>query len=57
MFSRQHFDYLSDTILNDPDITESSRAIMYTALEVWFKRDFVNFNAERWRQKWIDRFH
>ena len=56
MFTRKHYEYLSDTILKDTDITEQTRTEIYYLLEVWFKRDFDNFNQKKWNKKWKDRF-
>ena len=56
MFTRKHYEYLSDTILNDPDITEQIRTAMSNSLGIWFKRDFDNFRKEKWDKKWKNRF-
>ena len=56
MFTRKHYEYLSDTIINDPDITEQIRSAMFYSFGVWLKRDFENFNQEKWDKKWKDRF-
>ena len=55
MFTRKHYEYLSDTILNDPDITEQIRTAMSNSLGIWFKRDFDNYRKEKWDKKWKNR--
>jgi hypothetical protein len=55
-FRAAHYEYLADTILRDTDITERTRAEIYYSLEVWFKRDFDNFNQKKWNERWKDRF-
>jgi len=56
MFTRKHYEYLSDTILRATDITETTRASIYYSLGVWLERDFENFNRKKWDKKWKDRF-
>ena len=57
MFTKKHFEYLADTIINDTVLDEMGRALLYTALGTWFERDFVNFDPEKWRKRWTDHFH
>jgi len=45
---RGHYDYLKDTIKNDPDISEYIRNLMLALLFVYFKRDMNNFRSDRW---------
>ncbi|KKL46830.1 hypothetical protein LCGC14_2341670, partial [marine sediment metagenome] len=41
-FEKRHYEYLADTILNDPDILYSNRVAIHHHLQMWFKRDFPN---------------
>lgn len=56
MFTSEHYEYLSDTILNDPMLSDVIRKEMFAALIFWFDRDFPNFNKEKWMDKWENRF-
>ena len=56
-FQRRHYEYLADTIINDPDITEHTRTILYAYLGSYLKRDFPNFNQNKWSKKWQNHFH
>ncbi|KKL75426.1 hypothetical protein LCGC14_2054970 [marine sediment metagenome] len=56
-FQKRHYEYLADTILNDPNIKEPMRRDMYWTLSFWFARDFLNFNKDTWRKRWVDHFH
>ena len=56
MFTRRHYDYLADTIINDPELPGELRQSMYEALGSWFKRDFPNFQWIKWDKVWIDHF-
>jgi hypothetical protein len=55
-FRKGHYDYLSDTILNDPELKNSQKLMVHGLLEVYFERDFHNFNKKKWiaeRTKWM----
>jgi hypothetical protein len=56
MFTRRHYDYLADTIINDPELPGELRQSMYEALGSWFKRDFPNFQWIKWDKVWTDHF-
>jgi hypothetical protein len=56
MFTRKHYEYISDTILRDTDLTEATRTAIFYSFGVWLKRDFGNFNQKKWDKKWRDRF-
>lgn len=55
--TKEHYEYLANTIINDPDITRTEKAKIYNTLKKWFIRDFRNFNEERWLSRWNDHFH
>jgi hypothetical protein len=52
MFTKQHYYYLLNTVLSDPDVTDSDKINMMLNLGKWFKRDFDNFNIDKWRKAW-----
>ena len=56
MFTKQHYEYLIDTILEDTDLTESIRLAMFYSLGTWLKRDFDNLDQKKWNKKWKDHF-
>jgi len=56
-FKIEHYEYLADTILNDPDIPEATRRRIYNWLLIWFNRDMENFNPRKWTNRWVDHFH
>ncbi len=48
MLTRSQYDYLKDTILNDPGIGLNVRDLMMGLLFIYFKRDMPNFNQKKW---------
>lgn len=52
MFTRGHYNYLLDTIIEDPILSSNGRRIIAQNLHDWFKRDFPNFNSKNWREQW-----
>lgn len=56
-FRKFHYEYVADTIINDPDLTATNKQRCYHWMGTVFERDFDNFNIERWKKRWIDRFH
>jgi hypothetical protein len=45
---RGHYEYLKDTIKNDPHISMYHRDLLLGILYVYFSRDMNNFRADRW---------
>ena len=48
---RGHYNYLRDTICNDPHISNYLRYAMLGILYVYFLRDMNNFRSNRWLHK------
>lgn len=48
---RGHYDYLRDTIRNDPDISNYQSMLLLSVLYVYFKRDMNNFRDNKWLHK------
>jgi hypothetical protein len=48
---RGHYDYLRDTIMNDPNISIYQSLLLIGILFVYFKRDMNNFRSDKWIHK------
>ena len=57
MFTQKHYNYLVDTILSDPDVTDGDKIGMMLHLGKWFSRDFPKFDINKWRKAWDDHSH
>lgn len=55
MFSKRHYEYLADNIINDPDLSDAEREWFYITLGKWFIRDMDNFSSTFWKRKWKNR--
>ena len=56
MYTRSNYDYIADTIINDPDIDHVFRTKMFLYLGSRFRRDFNNFKMSYWNKTWTDQF-
>ena len=48
---RGHYEYLRDTIINDPNISNYQSLLLIGILYVYFERDMNNFRTNRWIHK------
>lgn len=51
-FDRRAYNYLLDTIINDPNINLVVKTTIAQNLHNWFERDCGNFDSKKWKGKW-----